>query len=101
MPKIYEYLGIIFFFYSNEHEPIHIHARKGEYESKAEIYLIVGQIQKIIIKNVKGRKPLKGKDLSHFKIFMEHFAEDVVAKWIDYFVNQKNNKFQKITKKIK
>ena len=27
MPKIYEYLGIILFFYSNEHEPIHIHGK--------------------------------------------------------------------------
>ena len=24
MPKLYEYLGIILFFYSNEHEPIHM-----------------------------------------------------------------------------
>lgn len=101
MPKLYEYLGIVIFFYSNEHEPIHVHARKGEYESKAEIYLIVGQVQKIVIKNVKRRKPLKGKDLSHFKYFMENFAEDVVAKWIDYFVYHKDIKFQKITKKIK
>jgi Domain of unknown function (DUF4160) len=28
MPKIYEYLNIAFFFYSNEHEPIHVHAGK-------------------------------------------------------------------------
>jgi hypothetical protein len=34
MPKIFKYLGIIVFFYSNEHEPIHVHAKKGEYESK-------------------------------------------------------------------
>lgn len=40
MPKIFEYLGIIFFFYYNEHEPIHVHvhAKKGEYESKAEFF---------------------------------------------------------------
>lgn len=25
MPKIFEYFGFIFFFYSNEHEPIHVH----------------------------------------------------------------------------
>ncbi|WP_219624880.1 DUF4160 domain-containing protein, partial [Vibrio parahaemolyticus] len=31
MPKIYEYLGIILFFYSNEHEPIHIH---GKFQGK-------------------------------------------------------------------
>ncbi len=30
MPKIFEYLGILIFFYSNEHEPIHVHAKKGE-----------------------------------------------------------------------
>ncbi|WP_418884524.1 DUF4160 domain-containing protein [Cognataquiflexum nitidum] len=35
MPKIYEYLGIIFFFYSNDHKPIHVHGQKGEFESKA------------------------------------------------------------------
>ncbi len=29
MPKIYEYLGFIFFFYSNEHEPIHVHVIKN------------------------------------------------------------------------
>lgn len=27
MPKIFEYLGIIIMFYSNEHEPIHVHGK--------------------------------------------------------------------------
>ena len=27
MPKIFEYLGILIFFYSNEHEPIHVHGK--------------------------------------------------------------------------
>ena len=27
MPKIYEYLGILIYFYSNEHEPVHVHGR--------------------------------------------------------------------------
>jgi len=38
MPKIYEYLGILIFFYSNEHEPIPVHAKYDEFESKAEFY---------------------------------------------------------------
>ena len=32
MPKIYVYLGIVILFYSNEHEPVHVHGkylRKG------------------------------------------------------------------------
>jgi hypothetical protein len=45
MPKIFEYLGIIVFFYSNEHEPIHVHGRHNGCESKAEFYIVNGKIQ--------------------------------------------------------
>lgn len=62
MPKIFEYLGIIFFFYSNEHERIHVHAKRGELESKAEFILVNAQIEEVIISSVKGKKPLKDKD---------------------------------------
>ena len=57
MPKIFEYLGIIFFFYSNEHEPIHVHATHGSYESKAEFFIVNGKISEIRIKLVKGKMP--------------------------------------------
>lgn len=33
MPKIFEYFGFIFYFYSNEHEPIHVHVMHGAKES--------------------------------------------------------------------
>jgi hypothetical protein len=56
VPKIFEYLGIIIFFYSNEHEPVHVHARKGGFESKAEILIKNGIIYEIKIKTVKGSK---------------------------------------------
>ncbi|MGI4734767.1 MAG: DUF4160 domain-containing protein [Janthinobacterium lividum] len=39
MPKLYEYLGLIIFFYSNEHEPIHVHGQYDGRESKAEFLL--------------------------------------------------------------
>lgn len=39
MPKIYNYLGIIILFYSNEHEPIHVHGKYDEKESKDEIII--------------------------------------------------------------
>lgn len=100
MPKLYEYLGIIIFFYSNDHEPIHVHVRKGEYESKAEIIVVNGNIEEIIITNVKGRKPLKGKELSNLKTFLKHYADDIVHKWIDYFVYHREIDFEKITQKL-
>lgn len=100
MPKLYEYLGIVIFFYANEHEPIHIHARKGEYESKAEIIVVNGKVEEIIITNVGGRKPLKGKELKNLKVFLEHYADAIVTKWIDYFVYHKDLYFERITQKL-
>ncbi|WP_236976044.1 DUF4160 domain-containing protein [Membranihabitans maritimus] len=100
MPKIYEYLGIILFFYSKEHEPIHVHARKGEYESKVEFLIENGEIHKVIITNVKGSMPLKGKDLKNLKIFIMNYSDSIVNKWVDYFIYNKGIEFERITKKI-
>jgi hypothetical protein len=101
MPKIFEYLGILIFFYSNEHQPIHVHAKKGEFESKAEFNIVNGLISEIKITNIKGASPLKGTELKDFEIFLENYAEKIVEKWIDYFVYHKDVKFEKITKRIK
>jgi hypothetical protein len=101
MPKIFEYLGILIFFYSNEHEPIHVHAKKGEYESKAEFFIIDGIISEIKITDLRGRIPLEGKDLKDFKVFLENYADSIVKKWIDYFVYHKEVEFERITKRIK
>lgn len=101
MPKIFEYLGILIFFYSNEHEPIHIHAKKGEYESKAEFYIVDGVISEIKIKNIPGVQPLRGKELKDFEIFLENYAFQIVEKWINYFVYHKKVPFEKITKRLR
>ena len=47
MPKLYEYLGIIVLFYSNEHEPIHVHGRRHGHESKAELTIENGKVVQI------------------------------------------------------
>jgi predicted HAD superfamily hydrolase len=101
MPKIFEYLGILVFFYSNEHEPIHVHAKKEAFESKAEFYIMNGVISEIKIKNIVGAQPLKGKDLKDFEIFLEKYADKIVEKWINYFVYHKDVEFEKITKRLK
>lgn len=58
MPKIYEYLGLIFFFYANEHLPIHVHVAKADRESKIELVFGNGKLTAVEIKKVKGRNPL-------------------------------------------
>ena len=101
MPKIFEYLGILIYFYSNEHEPIHVHARKGENESKAEFIIQNGEITEIRIKQVDRFTPLSNAEMKLFKEFLEIFANKVVQKWIDYFILHKDVEFERITKRVK
>ena len=101
MPKIFEYLGILIFFYSNEHEPIHVHGKNDGYESKAEFYIVDGKIVEIKIKLVKGSTPLTGSKLRDFDEFLEKYADKIVEKWIDYFVYHKNIEFERINTRIK
>lgn len=37
MPKVFEQDGYRFFFYSNEHRPIHVHVRHGDGEAVFEV----------------------------------------------------------------
>ena len=83
MPGIFEYLGILLFFYSNEHEPIHVHGKYNEFESKAEFYIVDGKVVEIRIKSIKGFKPLTGNKLKDFEVFLEIYANQIVQKWID------------------
>lgn len=101
MPKIFEYLGVLIFFYSNEHEPIHVHGKYDGFESKAEFYIVNGKIVEIKIKAIKGLRPLADSKLKDFKDFLEKYADKIVQKWIDYFVYHKDIKFEKINTRIK
>ncbi|MFT4929990.1 MAG: hypothetical protein ACI8WB_006125 [Phenylobacterium sp.] len=101
MPKIYEYLGIVILFYSNEHEPIHVHGKYQGQESKAEFIIKDGEVFEINIKTVKGRKPLPSKELNDFTAFAHEYAKQIVQKWTDYFVMHKQVNCEKVMRKIK
>ncbi|MBU1487014.1 DUF4160 domain-containing protein [bacterium] len=101
MPKVYEYFGLLILFYSNEHEPIHIHGKYQGTESKAEFIIANGKIVEIRFSTVRGRRPLNQAQLKNFQTVIEHYKEDIVSKWIDYFVLHKPVKTEKITQKIR
>ena len=63
MPKIYEYFGFVFFFYSNEHEPIHVHVLHGDTQSVFDLILEDGILQGLIMRNVGGYAGLSQKML--------------------------------------
>jgi hypothetical protein len=100
MPKLYEYFGLIILFYSNEHEPIHVHGKYQGRESKAEIIFDNGEFKKVVVSAVKGKEPLDSKNEKRLRKLVTHFREDIVRKWVDFFVYNKEVKSEVITKKI-
>ncbi len=100
MPKLYEYFGIVVLFYSNEHEPVHVHGRRQGRESRAQFVIENGRVVRIEYQSVRGRRPLAPADLKHFQTLVEHYADEIVQKWIDYFVLHRPIQPQKITQRI-
>jgi hypothetical protein len=101
MPKLYEYMGIVVLFYSNEHEPIHVHGKYQGRETRAELIIRDGQVVDIIYSPVRGRRPLEGGQLQDFQSLARHYANEIVQKWIDYFVLHRRIQAETITRRIK
>jgi len=100
MPKLYEYFGLIILFYSNDHEPIHVHGKYQGAESKAELIIDNGRIIEIQYSSVKGKRPLNSNQMEDFKTIVDYYAEEIIQKWIDYFLLHKPVSPKKITRKI-
>lgn len=100
MPKLYEYFGIVIFFYSNEHEPVHVHARYGEFESKIELIIKSGVVQGLKVQKVAGKKPLPATQLRQFKKLVTVLSDEIVQSWINYFVYHKKIVPKKIAEKL-
>ena len=86
MPTIFEYFGFIFKFYSNEHEPIHVHVIKGGCETIFELIIEKGDLIDIRQRNKHGVIPLNNKDAVIARRFVEKYADSIVNKWINYFI---------------
>jgi len=75
---LYEYLGIAIFFYSNEHEPTHVHGRYQNTESKIELVIEQGQVVDFKVKEVRGKCPLASKQLNDFEDLTKKLADEIV-----------------------
>lgn len=101
MPKLYEYFGLVVFFFVGEHLPVHVHGRYGSEETKAEIITANGKIVEIRLRRVANRRPLSGKARKHFLELVNAKADDILKKWSDVFVLNKAVKPEIITRRIK
>ncbi len=98
MPKIYEYFGIKIFFFSDDHEPIHVHAEYNGSVVKVSFFIEDGKIYKITyVEDTKKFPPAKLKEL---KKFVSKYKDNIVWAWDKYFIWKMKVEFERITKKL-
>ena len=100
MPKIYEYFGFIFYFYSNEHEPIHVHVKHGDCESIFELIMMNGALCNINIREKHGAPPLSTKDKREAEAFIRKYSKNIIDKWVRFFVMKQQVRSTNIKTKI-
>ncbi len=75
MPELFRLFGIRFFFFSNEHLPIHVHVKNADGTAKFEIDPVK------LIEN----EGMKKKDIYLSESIIEENAEIIKQKWEEYF----------------
>lgn len=101
MPDIYKYFGFVFLFYSNEHDPIHVHVQHDQHESVFEIIMDNGVVKEIRSRDKRGVPPLPSKDLKIAEEFVRTYANNIVEKWVNFFIRKKRVVCTNVTKKLK
>ena len=75
MPTIFEKDGFKFFFYSNEHRPIHVHVRYGGGEA---VFELENQVE------LRESQGLKLCELSKAEKLAEENKKLIIEKWHEY-----------------
>jgi hypothetical protein len=101
MPKIFEYLGFIFFLYANDHKPLHVHVRYAEFESIVEIVIKNGKLTGLKYRKVAGRLAIPINDRKNIDIFISTYYLRIVEKWTQFYLLNQNPKSEKITRKLR
>jgi hypothetical protein len=100
MPKIFEYFGMVFYFYSNEHLPVHIHVKYGQYESIYEIHMEDGKLKSLKLRKKRGVDHLPTTQANETEKFIKHYIGEITNLWFEFFVLKNKIKCKKITKKL-
>ena len=100
MGKIFEYFGFIFYFYSNEHEPIHVHVIHGAKESIFDLIMLNGILVNLHVREKKGAEPLSEKEKRTAEEFIRKYHKNIIEKWVKFFVLKQTIRSTNIKKKI-
>ena len=72
MPTILRKNGFSFFFYSNEHRPIHVHVEKGDGDAKFNLEPLVELVES---------HGLKTRDLSDAEEIINEHLQQIIEAW--------------------
>lgn len=76
MPTLFILFGFRFMFYSNEHEPMHIHVVKGNTQAKFNV------CPEVVLVSNHGLKP---SELKLVEAIIEENQEIIIEGWKNYF----------------
>lgn len=76
MPTLFVLLGFRFYFYANDHEPIHVHVEKGG--AKA-VFQVEPEVRLLKSSNMKS------KDLVVAEGIAEEKREEIIVEWKKFF----------------
>ncbi len=74
MPTLFELFGLRFFFYSNEHLPIHVHIENGDGKAKINIETL----------EVMENQGIKPKDVKRALQLVEMYKQEIINKWEEF-----------------
>ncbi|MDO9634213.1 MAG: DUF4160 domain-containing protein [Paludibacter sp.] len=77
MPEVFRELGYRFYFYSDDHLPIHIHVSYGDGEAK---FNVSGDGATLVVSN-----GMKANELKTAKRLIEANIDEIIICWIQYF----------------
>lgn len=77
MPTLFILFGFRFFFWSNEHQPIHVHISKGECEARYCIEPL----------ELTENYGFKKNELRMIESILEENKEIIIERWNEYFRN--------------
>lgn len=80
---------------------MHVHGKCQGRESRATIIMVAGAVEEIRYTDVAGRAPLDQNEHGFFQEIVTSKANEIVTKWIDYFVLHKSVASERITKRLK
>ena len=75
MPTILNLFVLRFYFYSDEHLPIHVHIEYGDNDAKVEI----------ATREIKYNRGIKANDMRRALEVIELYEAEIIAKWHEYF----------------